>query len=95
MNVEATLWPFGKCTECANKNYCTWSRSEIESCINNGYLNFSRMTNADHIRAMTDEKLAVFESTLGCHPAATKETCIGVDYCAECWLDWLKKEADA
>lgn len=56
--MEATLWPFGKCKKCANKNYCAWSESEILNCMNNGYPNFSPMRNADHIRAMTDEQLA-------------------------------------
>lgn len=54
-----------------------------------------KKTNGDRIRSMTDKELAEFESTLGCHPAATKETCIGVDRCAECWLDWLRQEATA
>lgn len=56
--MEATLWPYGKCKKCANKNYCAWSESEILNCMNNGYPNFSPMRNADHIRAMTDEQLA-------------------------------------
>ena len=56
--MEATLWPYGKCEKCANKNYCAWSESEILNCMNNDYPNFSPMRNADRIRAMTDEELA-------------------------------------
>ena len=51
------------------------------------------ITSADRIRAMTDEELAEFMANLGCHPSASKETCMGVDQCCSCWLDWLKQEA--
>jgi hypothetical protein len=50
------------------------------------------MTNADRIRAMTDEELAKFEATLGCHPLASKDMCRGVNQCSVCWLEWLKQE---
>lgn len=52
-------------------------------------------TNADRIRAMSDEELAVmffnyhFSFTCpeqGCHEC--KESCM------DCWLDWLKKEVE-
>lgn len=49
-------------------------------------------TNAEHIRSMSDEELAVFASDLGCHPSASLKTCRGVGHCPECWLDWLKQE---
>ena len=51
-------------------------------------------TNADRIRAMSDEELAEFIAqqgscpTLpdGTSPESCKESCYG------CWLDWLKQE---
>ena len=85
--IEATLWPYGKCKKCANKNYCAWSESEILNCVNNGYPNFSPMRNADRIRAMTDEELANLiwraESDGRAYGPRGKKA----------WLDWLKKEA--
>lgn len=84
--MEATLWPYGKCKKCANKNYCAWSESEILNCMNNGYPNFSPIRNADRIRAMADEELADFiwgveteGRTYG--PRGRKA-----------WIDWLKQE---
>lgn len=51
-------------------------------------------TNYDRIVSKTPEELAVFASDLGCHPSASPKTCRGVGHCSECWLDWLKQEAE-
>lgn len=78
-------------------------------CINcNSYFNFDELykqrigealkpkpiTNADRIRAMSDEELAKWISS-------RKETCPPIKEwkcswksCHECWLEWLKKEVD-
>jgi len=57
------------------------------------------LTNADHIRAMTDEELSEFLAE-----ERTAPSCIGKchkDYeiygelrtfCSDCWLEWLKEE---
>lgn len=93
---------------CGNKTasgYCATT-----ACINPQYSNIGTVyygqsvqkriiTNADRIRAMTDEELAKWISTLA--------DCCGNDHCGEycplhtlCWsksdestLDWLKQEA--
>lgn len=54
-------------------------------------------TNADRIRAMTDEKLAWF--IINIHPEdcpfdADGDECLST-CCEQCWLDWLRKEADS
>ena len=51
------------------------------------------MTNADLIRAMTDEELAEF---LNCHNFCARNfDCEnGKQPCIECNLEWLKQEAD-
>lgn len=51
-------------------------------------------TNADRIRAMTDEELAEFIEHSPYPPNATcsEEGC-KFDTCVDCWLDWLKQEA--
>lgn len=57
------------------------------------------ITNADRIRAMTDEELAVICED-GCPP---KHECPTMDIlgeiveksaCQQCWLDWLKEKRD-
>ena len=47
-------------------------------------------TNADRIRAMTDEELAnlLAHKVDACHNCSTDS----VDTCVDCWLEWLKKE---
>lgn len=49
-------------------------------------------TNADHIRAMSDEKLIQFQAalikTLGC-PPSNPEVCI--DDCKKCWGIYLRQ----
>lgn len=76
-------------------------------CINcNSYFNFDELykrrigevlkpkpiTNADRIRAMTDEELA---NALA-HKADVCWNCTsdGLDTCKSCWLEWLKQEVD-
>ena len=55
-------------------------------------------TNADRIRAMTNEELAEFitgaDYGFGERPGMC-DVCdtVTVQHCEECWLDWLKQEA--
>ena len=49
-------------------------------------------TNADRIRAMTDEELAEFMNN-GCDAIAPSENCTKAFYeCKQCWIDWLRRE---
>ena len=61
------------------------------------------MTNADRIRAMTDEELAEFIPSGPCPPIRWHRDEFGARYtecpneerihgCRDCWLDWLKQE---
>ena len=50
------------------------------------------MTNADRIRAMSDEELAVFLSRM-C-PEDDNFYCRLEESCQGCWRKWLRKEAD-
>ena len=54
------------------------------------------ITNADAVRAMTDEELAAlfFHHSIVCVPGKrpNPEDCVGG--CEHCWLDWLKEEAE-
>ena len=56
------------------------------------------ITNADRIRAMTDEKLADFICNHSC-AYCPMDDCdgrmeIGRDACYKRWLDWLKQEVN-
>lgn len=60
----------------------------------------AKPTNADRIRAMTDEELAWFFYTkTGCDHKCMhwkSKSCSSPDFikvCGEVWLDWLKQEA--
>lgn len=54
------------------------------------------MTNADRIRAMSDEELAEFFHDMiqdcGCNNVPCQQFC-KVSHCELAWLNWLKKEA--
>lgn len=47
------------CDTCANKNYCEPQRKKGEIIISCGAYK-KPLTNADHIRAMSDEEMATF-----------------------------------
>ena len=54
----------------------------------------TKLSNADRIRAMTDEELAEYMGdvqTWGGCPNHGARNC--TENCADCWLDWLKQEA--
>lgn len=57
------------------------------------YYDATHKTNADRIRAMTDEELAEFLNDVNmclCSFAMGKSPCDGEN--CPCWLDWLKQE---
>ena len=68
-------------------------------CLYCGYEDgdtIQKQTNADRIRAMSDEELAEFMSkSSGCGPEWDKEYCNSKQRCGEnCWLDWMREEVD-
>lgn len=53
------------------------------------------MTNGDRIRAMTDEEIADFIGDYTCPPSYNDSGgCARSESCEDCWLNWLKEEAD-
>lgn len=53
------------------------------------------ITNADRIRAMSDEELAEhIWPKFGCPDGKNNVTCGYVGECRDCWLDWLQKPAE-
>ena len=92
---------FGYCktTACINQNY---ARVWIESTTNKpAQVVYNPVTNADRIRAMSDEELAIILAE-GCHNTRECPTICApiypfdevVESCAKCWLEWLKQEVD-
>lgn len=73
------------CKRCKYKSTCS-SSSESDFCLNYEAL---PLTNADRIRAMTDEELADWFSSIA--EEAVKH---GGKIKSSCWLDWLKEESE-
>lgn len=48
-------------------------------------------TNADRIRAMSDEELAAMLLSTGCPLVRSDATCKEFGSCRNCWLDYLRQ----
>ena len=73
------------CATCAFEYSQTCNRV----CVDGSHYKRILQTNADKIRAMNDEELAMLLSTL---PRSYPKN--GFDpTCKHCWLDWLEQEA--
>ena len=71
---------------------CTGAKQDREIALCLGY--DPPQTNADRIRAMTDEDLAEFLNTVNtefCSSVMGKSPCRAEN--CPCWLEWLKEEA--
>ena len=69
-------------------------------CTRCDFVEKPKPTNADRIRAMSDEELAkVFDRASSCPPGEVEARggdCYRPRYeCRDCWLEWLKREADS
>lgn len=72
-------------------NWCISDKTKCENCFRGSEYK-CKTTNADRIRAMSDEELAEFLETINscsCSFAMGKSPCDGND--CPCWLDWLKR----
>ena len=53
------------------------------------------VTNADRIRAMSDEEIMQhIWNTFGCPDGRNYITCGCMGSCKDCWLDWLRQPAE-
>ena len=71
----------------------------IVSCCDFDDCEEKKPSNADHIRAMSDEELAEWLKNIWysctCGPRDNGNRCADFkDDCNACWLDWLKQEAE-
>jgi len=82
------------CTDCRyQENMCKWP---CDDCVKGDKWEERPLTNADKIRAMTDEELAKWfcdKVSCGCECLALCRNCGRDDKsCSQAWLNWLKQE---
>ena len=56
--------------------------------------NVEKMTNADRIRAMSDEEMAEFIISIPMCVGEDKDLNCEIDVCKECFLKWLQQPAE-
>ena len=90
------------CSKCNHRAYCAMGDEQNSDnvAIKGCYLYSEQKvkTNADRIRAMTDEELAdwYFDKFFPCVPyCSILDECPEHDDCKICLLDWLKQESEA
>ena len=84
-----------KCKNCVNLE-CDWCDMKADSPdpdIERDCHWFAQKTNADHIRAMTDEELAEWFSIYCCRNKTYDAHCETFGSCKACWSSWLQEEA--
>ena len=81
-----------KCDTCINKKYCANNLDARAMCLQTDYVLFTPTyeTNADRIRAMSDEELAHFMARV-CPPGGK---CNEDGNCFICRRDWLKSPVE-
>lgn len=85
------------CKHISNDGLCLLHSETFykEPCIEGPCRDYAAMTNADRIRAMTDEELATWLiERIPCHRCPIEECNGGHQNCTDFWLDWLKQEVD-
>lgn len=90
------------CKNCANlrNDWCEKAVDSPDPAMEIDCCYYKAATNADRIRAMSDEDLAELLDEKECPvkhcPNLSEDgaTMIPTSSCRECWLEWLKKEAD-
>jgi len=87
-----------RCADCKNTD-CGNSGTGLTVAACSGFSNPKPTTNADHIRAMTDEELSKFTHSLknkcgDCPVAKSNVFCSTFPTCKDAWLAWLKQEAE-
>jgi len=82
------------CTDCAKRARCNAADfRDGELGIGACYLyKKGKPSRGDKIRAMADEELAEFLAEYRCARKASR--CMEAN-CAQCWLDWLRREVEA
>ncbi len=79
--------------------HCSPESKECQGCKQNAVDKYTRMTQADHIRSMSDEELAEFirELNESCLAGAGMVDCSRNEDCKNCkgiLLEWLQSEVE-
>ena len=88
---------YGSVTTTDTTWYCARTIAEVDPNASCEYWKTAKQTNADRIRAMTDEEFAMqIASFSDCYKciAVKDDCCLNEDACAKAWLDWLKEECE-
>ncbi len=87
---------FYPCVYCTEEGYCKkYSDDEVTSWCVQSPCKDEKSSNADRIRAMTDEELATFLYHAWNNASwCSAKDCPDEDSCLPCWLDWLRQEAE-
>lgn len=90
--------PFNvQCKKCLHyrNEWCKQKLDSPDPDLVRDCLYYSTATNADLLRAMSDEELAEWIAGRypDCPPGVSPAPLGCDDVCAECWLDWLRQEA--
>lgn len=64
--------------------FAEWDEDGKDFCV---------LTNADRIRAMSDEELAEFKVGGHCPPSKRFPDCATIEPCSKCWLEYLRQPA--
>ena len=75
------------CKGCKYEN-CSMESKECQGCKQNAVDKYTRMTNADRIRSMSDEELAEWFSTV------TDDVIRGSTWSKDGWMKYLQSEVE-
>ena len=83
------------CTKCRNPE-CEYAGRKVWVMICAHEYVAPPMTHGDQLRAKNDEELArwIADRSFDCPPGFSPAPLGCDDVCAECWLYWLKQEAE-
>ena len=89
-----------KCNTCQNERYCYDGNHQLtrDGCADNGFAAYAPQINADRIRAMSDEELAIWLSAImDCSNCVAEIPCakeITTKFCKDILCEWLKSPVE-
>ena len=87
-----------KCKDCCSRLFCMSvaevNGEDFETMANKKDCRKRTFTNAERIRAMSDEELAKVPSQFGYSCVFPQKECGESDTCEKCLLEWLKQPAE-
>ena len=88
-----------QCKKCANlqSDWCKLVTDSPDPDMVRDCRHYRTLRNSDRIRAMSDEELAIFIESAICPTPYNGSWCRRDSKrwnCKDCWLDWLKEEAE-